>query len=214
MRQRAKDRAPRRLALLAIAVVAIGAYALSPAIGGPSRLTTKRAKKLFYTKNQVNNRFYSKEIANARFLPRQTGEYSFTIDPFAWEGDGRNEQDGFVRFTDTGLDQTLTVHTGSLPSQFAGKGMRLSAIEVCYELTDATIDRFRVFRSGPVTSDPIPNQLTFLDDGTDQTGSACHRFSAPAAPVGGAAVLDLEATIDYTGAGTVDIGRTTAIFTP
>jgi hypothetical protein len=213
MRQRAKDRAPRRLALLAIAVVALGAYALSPAIGGPSRLTTKRAKQLFYTKTQSSNHFYTKELANSRFLPRQTGQYVFTIDPYEWEGSGRSEEDGFIRFS-SAVDQTLSLHEGDLPSQFAGKGLRLSAIEVCYELSDATIDRFQVFRSGPVTGDPIPNQLTFLDDTSEHTASTCQSFSAPAAPIDGAAVIDLEATIDYTGAGTVDIGRTSAIFTP
>ena len=214
MRQGTTSNAPRWLAILVVAVVAIGAYALSPAIGGPSKLTTRQAKKLFFTKTQSNNRFYSKEVANARFLPQQTGEYSFTIDPYEWDGTGRSEQAGFVRFSAAGLDQALTLHEGNLPSQFAGKGLRLSAIEVCYELTDATIDRFQVLRSGPVTGDPIPNQLTFLDDAGDYIGNECRRFSAPPAPVDGSAVIDLEATIDYTGAGTVDIGRTSAIFTP
>ena len=64
----ATSKGPRRLALLVIAVVAFGAYALSPAIGGPSQLTLKRAKELFFTKLQSNTRFYSKAVADARFL--------------------------------------------------------------------------------------------------------------------------------------------------
>jgi hypothetical protein len=209
----ATSKAPRRLALLLIAVVAFGAYALSPAIGGSGRLTLQRAKQLFFTKLQANNRFYSKAVADARFLPRQRGEYQFTIDPYQWEGTGRAEEAGFVSFTGTGTDQ-LTLHEGDLPSRFADKGLRLSGIELCFEPSDATIGHFTIERSGPVTGDPVPNQLTFYDRGEDLDDPECHRFTAPAAPVDGAAVIDLTASVSYDGTGTIAIGRTTALLTP
>jgi hypothetical protein len=65
-----------------------------------------------------------------------------------------------------------------------------------------------------VIGDPVPNQLTFYDRGEDLSAAACHRFTGPAAPVSGAAVIDLTATVSYGGAGSIEIGRTTAIFTP
>jgi hypothetical protein len=214
MTERVKSHAPRWIALVTIAIVALGAYALSPAIGGPRGLTTKRAKKLFYTKTASDSRYYSKEVANARFLPRQTGEYSFTVDPYEWDGPGRSEQPGFVRFASAALNQSLTLHDGNLPNQFAGKGLRLVAIEICYELSNATLDRVEVLRSGPAIADPIPAPITFLDDPGDYTGNECRRFDAPAATVSSTAVVDVEATIDFSGAGTADIGRTTLFFTP
>jgi len=196
-----------------IAVVAFGAYALSPAIGGPSQLTLKRAKELFFTKLQSNTRFYSKAVADARFLPRQRGEYEFTIDPYQWEGPGRIQQPGFVSFTGTGTDQ-LVLHEGDLPSRFAGKALRLSGIELCIEPSDAAISHFTIERSGPVIGDPVTDPITFYDQGADLSSAACHRFVAPAAGVDGAGVIDLTASITYDGTGTVEIGRTTALFVP
>jgi hypothetical protein len=207
------SKAPRRLALLLIAVVAFGAYTLSPAIGGSGRLTVQRAKQLFFTKLQANNRFFSKAVADARFLPRQRGEYEFTIDPYEWEGTGRTEEGGFVSFTDVGSDQ-LTLHEGNLPSRFAGKGLRLSGIEVCFEPDNAAITHFTVERFGPILSDPIPGPVTFYDRDESLSVPECHLFSSPASPVNGAGVIDLTATVTYDGAGSINIGRTTALFIP
>jgi hypothetical protein len=196
-----------------IAVVAFGAYALSPAIGGPSQLTLKRAKELFFTKLQSNTRFYSKAVADARFLPRQRGEYEFTIDPYEWQGVGRAQHAGFASFTGTGTDQ-LTLHEGNLPSRFAGKGLRLSGIEVCFDPRDATISHFTIERSGPMIADPVPGALSFYDRDESFTAAACHRFLAPAGPVDGAGVIDLTLSVTYDGTGSIEIGRTTALFAP
>ena len=219
MRQRAKDNAPRWAALVVIAVVALGAYALSPAIGGPARLTTKQAKRLFYTKTESNTRFYTKDVANARFLPRQTGDYSVSLDPWDWgplDG-GDSKEVGFVAINEGGpSSQAFDLHEGNLPTEIASKGLRLSSIEVCFELDNATFSGLRVTRSGPVGGDPVPaTPITFLDDQTDTTENTCKLFSAPPAPVNGAATLDLELTVDF-GAGPagIDIGRTNAIFVP
>jgi hypothetical protein len=209
----ATSKGPRRLALLVIAVVAFGAYALSPAIGGPSQLTLKRAKELFFTKLQSNTRFYSKAVADARFLPRQRGEYEFTIDPYEWQGIGRVAQPGFVSFSGSGTEQ-MTLHEGNLPSRFAGKGLRLSGIELCIEPNDASVSHFTIERSGPVTGDPVPDPITFYNQDEDISSAACHRFLAPAAAVDSAGMIDLTASITYDGTGTVEFGRTTAIFVP
>ena len=196
-----------------IAVVAFGAYALSPAIGGPSQLTLKRAKELFFTKLQSNTRFYSKAVADARFLPRQRGEYEFTIDPYEWQGTGRVAQPGFVSFSGSGTDQ-MTLHEGNLPSRFAGKGLRLSGIEVCFDPSDATISHFTIERSGPVAADPVPSALTFYNQDESLSDPACQRFLAPAGPVDGAGVIDLTLSVSYDGSGSIEIGRTTALFVP
>jgi hypothetical protein len=220
MLSRAREETPRWLALIAIGAVALGSYAIAPAIGGPPKLTVKRAKVLFYTKTLSNSRYYTKAVADARFVPRQSGEHSVTLDPWEWrEGAGaptKQTQPGFVSFADDEADVVLELHAGSLPSQFAGKGLRLAAIEVCFELTDAEYDRLEVTRAGPIGGDPIPTPITFLvhDPDPNLTAPQCLRVDAPPAPVGGTAILDLELTVDFTAAGTFDIGRTTAIFVP
>lgn len=222
MLSRVKDRMPRWLALVAIGAVAIGSYAIAPAIGGPSKLTVKRAKSLFYTKTLSNARYYSKAAADARFLSKQVGETHVTLDPHDWTaGAGAATRSappppngGFVAFADNDAGNELNLHDGSLLSQVVGKGLRLQAIEVCYELDDATITDFTVWRAGPNNGDPVPNQLTFLNDANPRTVSECHRFNGAPTPVGGAAVIDLRVTVGFQGAGEIRIGRTTAIFVP
>jgi hypothetical protein len=228
MWQRVKQATPRWLALLALGAVALGSYAIAPAVGGPGSLTTKKAKRLFYTKkgtharfytkNQSNARYFTRAVANARFVPRQSGEHAVTLDPYDWlrSGSPGNPQPGFARFTALGVNTKLDLHDGSLPSQFAGKGLRLSGIEVCFELNNATVERLQVFRSGPIGSgDPIPSQVTFIDEALDDSADQCRKVTRPPAVVGGAAVLDLKLTVGPTGGGSrIDIGRTTAFFVP
>jgi len=220
MRSKAKDATPRWLALVVIGAVAIGSYAIAPAIGGPSKLTTKRAKALFYTKTLSNSRYYTKPASDARYLPKQSGETHVTLDPWDWQIESgapvRSEEGGYIAFTENDNDNEVGLHDGSVLSQVVSKGLRLQAIEICYELdAGATVDRLEVFRSGPNNGDPVPaTQITFIDDGTDRTIGECHRFNGVAAPVGTAAVLDLRLTLDFPAPGEVRIGRTEAIFVP
>ena len=220
MWSRAREATPRWLALVAIAAVAIGSYAIAPAIGGPGQLTTKRAKVLFYTKTLSNTRYYTKAAADARYLPKQAGETHVTLDPWDWVVESgaptRSEEPGHIRFNDNDANNVVTLHDGSVLSQFVGKGLRLQAIEVCYELDNGTsVDTFEVERAGPNNGDPVPAPITFLNDTTDRTVSECHRFNGVATPVGGAAVLDLSLTVDFPGgSGEIRIGRTSAIFVP
>jgi hypothetical protein len=229
MRQRVKQSTPRWLALVALGAVALGSYAIAPAVGGPGNLTTKKAKRLFYTKkktharfytkNQSNFRYFTREVASARFVPRQSGEHAVTLDPYDWApGAGnpvRMPGEGFVSFQDNGPNTGVVLHDGSLPHAFAGKGLRLSAIEVCFEPVNATVDRLQVRRSGPVGGgDPIPTQVTFIDQNLNDSSDQCRKVSSPPAVVGGAAVIDLELTVDFSGAGELRIGRTTAFFVP
>jgi len=224
MWRKAREGTPRWLALVAIGAVAIGSYAIAPAIGGPSKLTTKRAKTLFYTKTLSNSRYYTKGAADARFLPKQSGETHVTLDPWDWDsadipGVDRQEAGGFVSFDDDDNNNELELHDGSVLSQVVSKGLRLNAIEICYELDNgATVSRLEVLRSGPNNGDPVPNppsgQITFIDDMNDRTVSECHLFPGTSTPVGVAAVLDLRLTVDFPVAGQIRIGRATAIFVP
>jgi hypothetical protein len=208
------------LALVAIGAVAIGSYAIAPAVGGPSKLTTKRAKVLFYTKTLSNSRYYTKGASDARYLPKQSGETHVTLDPWDWlAGAGaptRTPNGGYIAFTDNDANNELNLHDGSVLSQVVSKGLRLAAIEICYELDNgATVSRLEVLRSGPNNGDPVPGtQITFLDDTNDRTVSECHRFNGASTPIGAAAVLDLRLTVDFPAPGEIRIGRTTAIFVP
>lgn len=220
MWNRAREATPRWLALVVIGAVALGSYAIAPAVGGPSKLTTKRAKALFYTKTLSNLRYYTKAAADARYLPKQAGETQITLDPWDWEvqsgGPTRNEEGGFIRFNDNDANNVVALHDGSLLSQVVSKGLRLQAIEVCYELDNGTsIEGFEVERSGPNNGDPVPLAINFITDATSRTISECHRFNGAPTPVGAAAVLDLALTVDFPpAAGEIRIGRTTAIFVP
>jgi hypothetical protein len=211
------------LALVAIGAIAIGSYAIAPAIGGPSKLTTKRAKTLFYTKTLSNQRYYSKAAADARYLPKQSGETHVTLDPWDWDetGSGASRSTpappagGFIAFNENDDDNDFNLHDGSVLSQVVSKGLRLQAIEICYELdSGATVDRLQVWRAGPNNGDPVPTQNLFIDDQTDRTTGECHRFNGAATPVGGGAILDLRLTVDFPAPGEIRIGRTTAIFVP
>jgi len=216
-----REGTPRWLALVAIGAVAIGSYAIAPAVGGPSKLTTKRAKALFYTKTLSNARYYSKAASDARYLPKQSGETHITLDPWDWQiGAGapaRSEEAGHIAFDDNDSGNLVILHDGSLLSQVVSKGLRLQAIEVCYELdTGTTVEGLEVERSGPNNGDPVPSTpITFINDPTSRSVSECHRFNGVATPVGSAAVLDLGLSVDFPpAAGEIRIGRTTAIFVP
>jgi hypothetical protein len=208
------------LALVALGAVALGSYAIAPAVGGPSRLTVNRAKTLFYTKTQSNSRYYSKGASDARYLPKQSGETHITLDPWDWQVEAgaptRTENGGYITFADNDNDNVVGLHEGSVLSQVVSKGLRLQAIEICWELDNGAIaDRLEVLRSGPNNGDPVPDtQITFLDDTTDRTVSECHRFNAATTPVGVASVLDLKLTVDFPAPGEIRIGRSEAIFVP
>jgi len=218
MPRRAKNATPRWLALTAIAAIAIGSYAIAPAVGGPAKLTLKKAKRFFYTKHQANSRYYTKSAANARYLPRQSGETHVTLDPWDWQSGDLTvlQEDGYASAADSDNNNELTLHDGSVLSQVVSKGLRLSAIEICYELDNgAVLDRVEIFHSGPNNGDPVPEtQVTFLNDATNRTVSECRRFSGATTPIGAAAILDLRLTVDFPAPGEIRIGRSEAIFVP
>jgi hypothetical protein len=218
MWQKLRQAAPRWLALVVIGAVALGSYLIAPAIGGPPKLTTTKAKQLFYTKNQSNARYYLKSVSDARFLSRQLGEWGVTLDTRDWNSSGAIKDAtilGQARFLDSSGEDEITLRAENLPREIAGKELRLSAVEVCFELTHATLTELEVTRTGPTSADPVPSlPITFLDDTTPLTSDECHRFSAPPAPVGGASAIQVTATVSFSGGGEIDIGRTTALFVP
>lgn len=234
-------RDPRVIALVLVGAVAFGSYAIGPAIsGGP--LSKKKAKKIFYTKAASEERFldqaegsaqfldpaegdgryytkgasdgryYTKGASDSRFLSARGGT-TVSVGPSDWNSNVVvSQQPGFYTASNAGGMDITHVANVTLPTRVAGRTLRLASVQICYELTAATLDRLRIQRSAGAAADPVPVPTPLVLDNTDRVNTSECRTYAPAQPasLGAAPVISIDALVDHTGGpGTITIGRTT-----
>ena len=220
---------PRWVALLVIAVVAVGAYTISPALGG-GPFNAKKAKKLFYTKAKSNARFaakgsaYSKAQSNGRY-PSATGAFRVTEHAGGWDmiSDGSasaslSRNAARTRITSlgsTGISAQLPL---SVPQTVFGRALKVTGAEICFDTANSSeVDYLELLRARDTTSDPAAatDVLAIYDPNPDDTGSTC-RTLTPASPVAVNANDQLVAfaVIDITGVGDIGLTRVSLLLQP
>jgi hypothetical protein len=231
MAQDARGSWPRWIALLGIAVVALGSYALAPAIGGPSGLTKQKAKRLFYTKTQSNGRFaakgtsYSKSESDGRY-PGATGSFRITEHAGGWEmtddGSGTatlSRNAAVTSITTGGASNGIAAQIPlSLPQTVFGRALRVTGVEICFDTPNSSgVDYLELLGQRATTTDPAAASdiLAIYDPVSDDTGSTCRTLN-PASPVAVNAndQLVVFAAIDITGAGNIDLSRVSLLLQP
>ena len=106
----------------------VGLLAISPAFGGPSFLSLKKAKRTFITKKAANATFarkkgvYSKPQADSRFLTGPQGDSRYLTPP---QGDARylSGAQGDARYLPAAGPTTLSVPTATFVSKFGNPGV-------------------------------------------------------------------------------------------
>jgi hypothetical protein len=225
MTKRFKGVAPRWVALGVVAVIAIGGYMISPAIGGGG-LTAKQAKRLFYTKNKSNDRFararccYSKSQADGRYLSRN-GVLRFNATPSDWApvSDTTAQITYFnneAEFTENAQpDQSFRLGIQT-PQRLFDRQLRFSGVELCYAAeTNSTLDLVEMLRERATVADPTGGGSTAAEDSTDRTDSTCRTYT-PSSPVelqaGDSLVFRLR--IDFGASGVFRVSRVSVLLAP
>lgn len=211
------------MGLVLVGAIAIGAYAISPAVGG-GPFNLKKAKKTFFTKSQSDARYaaagssYSKSEADGRFLAR-SGQTIVAFHGADWQSNGAN---GALLVTGPLLNN-FAAHSPStdtysfqlplvLPVQIAGLPQKLVSVDYCYVThTATTIQSVGLYK--PDAGPPTP--IAGTSDTTSRTDDAC-RTLVPTAPepLGPMDAVILSMAVDFTGSSDLQLGRVTATLAP
>jgi hypothetical protein len=198
-----------RLAILAVAVIAVGAYTMGPAIAGV--FTKAAAKKIFVTKKGAKKRFarigdsytkaesdakfaqagntYTKAEADGKFAPA-SDQVKIAVPPNLWANATGNDADFQIAGVGTGaVDITVTgggasinnVVIAHVPLALSGPAT-LVDVRLCGAMSgDTTLDSVTVRRTQPTEAAPNPAAATIASNDTDigQGASACRTVTAP-----------------------------------
>jgi hypothetical protein len=227
----------RRLwvALVAVLVVAIGAYTVGPAIG--ASLTVKKAKKLFLTQAIADGLYLTKaegdnflrQSAASNFLPAAAGDdfiddnqaidARFAFDPGEWFNGSTSQtaaqnSSGSVTFSATGaITNRVAVMTLELPFELGGRTVSIDSVDYCYATTsNSTLNAMQLRLVDHTPANPLGGSANNLaTDQTDRTDDNCATLTDPApTAIPATERVQLTATIDYSAAGSIDLSRVTA----
>lgn len=199
-----------RLAILAVAAIAIGAYTIGPAVAGV--FTKQQAKKIFVTKKGAKKRFarigdaytkaeadakfaeagssYTKAEADGKFAPA-SDEITIAVPPNLWENGTGNDPDFGIAGVSTGaVDITVSAGGASInnvliahvPLALSGPAT-LVDVRLCGAMSgDTTLDAVTVRRTQPTEAAPNPAATTIAGNDTDigPGAAACRTVTAPA----------------------------------
>ncbi len=155
----------RGAAVLAVAALTAGAFALSPATSATKFLTKKKARKLFYTKAAADGRFLRVDQPIARGVSRGSEP------PFLELSDSEQEVLDLHTLHDQGGDQRLTM-------PFGGRLMATATVDLNNNAGPTIGDAFCVLRAndGAEPTDMGFNATRVLPEGVGTslavTGSA------------------------------------------
>jgi hypothetical protein len=181
-----KSRHGRWVVIALVAGVAIGAVTMSPAIGG-GLFTKKKAKRLFYTKQQSDSRYLTPGSGDARYLPR-SGNIRLQVSPDQWIAGpfGGATVDHFASYANLISNGAANFNAGvTLPSLFQGRPVQLDSFELCYRVnTNALITGVLLAKTTPTSADITPSQSFPISDGNLRHAGeeACRTYSG-AGPV-------------------------------
>jgi hypothetical protein len=225
-----------RLALLLLATVALVGFVVSPALGGPGFLTTKKANKVFLkkrvantrflTKNEAGTLFYSRGEADSRFL-RPEGEIRINAGPTNWVVGAAFEGPAptatyfadAVRLRSTAEAAAFAQLAPEIPVNLYGRPVKIVGAELCYdaganaELEAVILDM--VSESNGIGEPPPITEV--VRDQTSRTDNACRSYRAPSpVPLDPNGHLLLAVLVHYPTSSVSDflIGRTTFLLQP
>jgi hypothetical protein len=213
------------LILIVLVAVAVGCFAIAPAVGGVGKLLTKKkATRLFYPRGEADAKFatagssYSKSESDARY-PDASGDIRVAVDPNHWNpqvgsGLGITRASGNVTFTDAGAGSNLPVNeTLEVPQQLYGAQLRVVGFELCYVTeTNSTLTSISLRSATGTPANPLGTPTDLIQDATDRTDDNCRTYNASSpVPIAPDASLHLLALLDFSAAGALRFGRTTLI---
>jgi hypothetical protein len=220
----------RWIALLGIAVVAVGAYTIAPAVGG-GLFNAKKAKKLFYTKKQSNSRYaakgssYSKSQSDGRY-PSAAGSFRVTEHAGGW--DLISEGTGAASLSRNAAVTTISSGAGSdgiaaqlplsVPQTVFGRALNVTGAEICFDTANnSAVTGLSILAQRDTAGDPAASSDTIAEYAPQfpDTGSTCQTLNpATQVAVNPADQLVAFATFDIAGTGDIGLTRVSLLLAP